>query len=223
MDLLLFGMQGSGKGTQGKFLVERYELVNFVTGDELRRLAQEPSPLGQKVKSIIEAGNLVSNEVVMEIIENFMKNLPAGKNVLFDGIPRNEEQAKSFNELMNRLNRHFIGVLIEISENTALTRLSTRRLCKQCKTVYPAAYDKPTCQAGLENGKPCGGELVIRTDDANMDSIKNRLTAYNNETLPVIEAYEAESKIIRINGEQTIDQVNEDTCAKLDPLFSHEA
>jgi len=219
MDLLLFGMQGSGKGTQGKFLVERYGLVNFVTGDELRRLAQEPSPLGQKIKSIIEAGHLVSNEVVMEIIENFMKNLPAGKSILFDGIPRNGEQAKSFNDLMKRLNRHFLGVLIEISEDTALRRLSTRRLCKQCKTVYPAAYDKGTCQASLENGKMCGGELVIRTDDANRDSIKNRLTAYRDETLPIIQQYEAESKIIRINGEQSIDEVNEDTCAKLDPLL----
>ncbi|MFA6435530.1 MAG: nucleoside monophosphate kinase [Candidatus Gracilibacteria bacterium] len=219
MDLLLFGMQGSGKGTQGKFLVERYDLVNFVTGDELRRLAQEPSPLGQKIKSIIEAGHLVSNEVVMEIIENFMKNLPVGKNVLFDGIPRNKAQAKSFNDLMKRLNRHFLGVLIEISEDTALNRLSTRRLCKQCKTVYPAAYDKPMCSAPLADGTLCEGELVIRTDDANMDSIKNRLNAYGEETLPVIQQYEAESKIIRINGEQTIDQVNEDTCAKLDPLL----
>src|SRR3989339_482598 len=136
MDLILFGRQGSGKGTQGKYLAERYNLISFVTGDELRKLAQENSTLGQKVKTIIEAGHLVSNEVVMEIIENFMSKFSENKNVLFDGIPRKPDQAQTFNALMQRLNRDFIGVIFEISEAMAIKRLTNRRICEKCKTIY---------------------------------------------------------------------------------------
>lgn len=212
MDLILFGRQGSGKGTQGKFFAERYDLIPFVTGDELRRLSSENSDLGQKIKSIIEAGHLVSNEIVMEIIENFMKNLPAGKSVLFDGIPRKTEQAKSFNALMAKLGRDFTGVLIEIDEKTAVHRLTSRRMCSKCKAIYPAKYDKKTCEE-------CGGSLEIRRDDANMEAIRTRLDAYENETVPAINMYRASNHIIEINGEQDIEKVNEDSFAILDPLF----
>lgn len=212
MDLVLFGRQGSGKGTQGKFFAERYDLITFVTGDELRRLSTENSDLGRKIKSIIEAGHLVPNEVVMEIIENFMKNLPTGKAVLFDGIPRKTEQAESFNALMQKLGREFTGVLIEIDEKTAIHRLTSRRMCSKCKAIYPAKYDKAVCEE-------CGGALEIRRDDANMDAIRTRLDAYENETVPAINMYRAMNKIIEINGEQDIEKVNDDAFALLDPIF----
>lgn len=208
MDIVLFGRQGSGKGTQGKYLSERYGLMPFVTGDELRKLAIEDSELGRKIKSIIEAGHLVPNEVVMEIIENFMKSVPEGKSVLFDGIPRKIEQAESFNALMKKLGRDFKGILIEISEETALERLTKRRICEKCKAVYPAKYDKDTCE--------CGGKLTVRTDDTNMDSIRNRLDAYREETEPVIEMYKSQGKVIKINGEPDIDEVNAEIFKKLE-------
>ncbi|MBT5016403.1 AAA family ATPase [Candidatus Peregrinibacteria bacterium] len=212
MDLVLFGRQGSGKGTQGKFFTERYGLTPFVTGDELRKLAALDSELGRKIKSIIEAGHLVPNEVVMEIIENFMNNLEEGKSVLFDGIPRKMEQAESFNALMKKLNREFSGVLIEIGEKTAIFRLTSRRMCAKCKAIYPAKYDKESCEE-------CGGELETRQDDANMDAIRTRLDAYENETVPAINMYREMDKIIEINGEQDIEVVNQDAFAVLDPLF----
>lgn len=214
MDLILFGRQGSGKGTQGKYFSERYHLVPFVTGDELRKLASADSALGRKVKSIIEAGHLVSNEVVMEIIEHFMAHLPEGKRVLFDGIPRKMEQAKTFDALMKRLGRDFSGVLLNISEKTAIHRLTTRRICEQCKTIYPGYYDKKTCEA-------CGGSLTTRNDDSNMESIRNRLEAYKNETVPVIEHYDQQNKIIELDGEESIDDVNEEAFPKLDPLLKN--
>jgi adenylate kinase len=212
MDLVLFGRQGSGKGTQGKYLAERYDLMTFVTGDELRKLAKEDSELGRKIKSIIDAGHLVPNEVVMEIIGNFMKHLPEGKNVIFDGIPRKKEQADSFNTLMEELGRTFKGLRIEINEETAIKRLTTRRMCGECKAIYPAYYKEAACEK-------CGGELAIRQDDSNMDSIRNRLDAYANETVPVIEQYEQEGKLVTVDGEPTIDEVNAETFSKLDPHF----
>ena len=91
----MFGIQGSGKGTQSKILKDYYDMAYFETGAELRKLAQEDSELGKKVKSIIEAGHLVDNDVVMEIVENFMKSVPEGKGVIFDGIPRKMEQKET--------------------------------------------------------------------------------------------------------------------------------
>lgn len=202
MDIVLFGIQGSGKGTQGQHLVEKFKLQLFETGGELRRLSQEDSELGGKVKSIIEAGHLVPTEVVMEIIENFMAHLPAGTNVLFDGIPRKPDQAEAFNNLMSRLGRNFLGVIIDISKEEALNRLLSRRICPLCKTVYPKDYTANTCAKD-------NSELITRTDD-NPESIKNRLDAFFNETLPVIEDYKKQGKMITVNGEQSIAKVTED-------------
>src|SRR5579883_1600694 len=177
MDIVLFGIQGSGKGTLGKVVAEKYGLVIFETGGELRKLSQENSELARKVKSIIEAGHLVPNEVVMEIIENFMNKLPAGKNVLFDGIPRKMVQAESFDTLMKKHNRDILGILVEVPEEVVIKRLMSRRICENCKTVYPASYTKEACEK-------CGGKLVTRSDD-NPESIKTRIKAYHDETMPV--------------------------------------
>ncbi len=196
MDIVLFGIQGSGKGTLGKAVAEKYGLMVFETGGELRKLAQEDSDLGRKVKSIVEAGNLVPNEVVMDIIENFMQKLPAGKNVLFDGIPRKMVQAETFDALMKKYNRQMLGILIEVPEDVVMKRLMSRRICENCKTVYPAAYTKETCEK-------CGGKLVARNDD-NPESIKTRIKAYFDETMPVIEHYEKEGKMLRMNGNLSI-------------------
>ncbi|OIP81625.1 hypothetical protein COW94_03850 [Candidatus Peregrinibacteria bacterium CG22_combo_CG10-13_8_21_14_all_44_10] len=212
MDIILFGMQGSGKGTQGKLIAQRHNLSVFETGAELRKLAQDDSELGQKIKAIIEAGNLVPNEVVMEIIENFMHKLPEGSTVLFDGIPRKMEQAETFDTLMTRLGRDFKGILIEISEEVAMQRLTTRRICEKCKEVYPAKYEALSCEK-------CGGTLVTRQDD-NADAIKTRITAYTDETMPVIKKYESKGKIIRVNGEQDIQEVDTELEKALKQILS---
>ncbi|MBT4055685.1 nucleoside monophosphate kinase, partial [Candidatus Peregrinibacteria bacterium] len=147
MDLIFFGMQGAGKGTVGKVVAEKLNLKIFETGGALRVLAQEDSELGKKIKSIIEAGHLVPNEVVMEIVEDFINKLEPGQSVLFDGIPRSIEQAESLNMLLSKHDREYKAVLIDITEETALERLTTRKLCSACKTVYPGNYESETCNA----------------------------------------------------------------------------
>jgi len=207
MDYILFGIQGSGKGTQGKIIAKKFDYAFFETGYELRKLAKEESKLGHKIKNIIEAGHLVSNDVVMEIVENFISQVPKEKSIIFDGIPRKQEQSKTFNALLKKLNRDFTGILINISKKEALQRLSTRRICENCKKVYPSTYSQKTC----EN---CGGKLVTRKDD-NPESINTRLNAFFNETKSVIEEYEQNNKIIIINGEQTISEVNKELLSKV--------
>lgn len=211
MDIVLFGIQGSGKGTQGKILAETYGLKIFETGSELRKLSKENSPLAQKVKSIIEAGNLVPNEVVMEIVENFMNQLAPNDQVLFDGIPRKKDQAESLQKLFEKHGRSYIGIHLTLSENDALGRLTTRRMCEQCKTIYPAAYTQETCEK-------CGGKLITRSDD-NPESIRNRFKAFNEETTPVIEEYKKSGKLMEINGNQPIVTVTEQLEQILDPIL----
>lgn len=211
MDLVLFGMQGSGKGTQSKMIAEQCSLTVFETGAELRRLSTEDSDLARKVKSIIEAGNLVPTEVVMEIIADFLHHLPAGASALFDGIPRSDDQQKLFDELMQKEGREFAGLLIELSEKEALKRLTTRRLCPSCKAIYPAFYEKDTC----EN---CKSTLVTRQDDT-PDAIRVRLDTFLQKTQPVIDSYKARNKMLIVNGEQSIEGVTKDCIEVLKPKF----
>lgn len=209
MDLVLFGMQGSGKGTQSKIIAEQCGLSIFETGAELRRLALKDSKLGHKVKTIIEAGHLVPSEVVMESITDFIHRLPKG--ALFDGIPRSRDQQELFDSLLEKENREFLGLLIELSEKEALKRLTARRMCKSCKSVFPAFYTKKTC----EN---CGGELGIRHDDTK-EAIKVRIATFLKETVPVIEDYKSKGKMLVVNGEQSIEDVTKDCLAVLKPYF----
>jgi len=207
MNYVLFGMQGSGKGTQSKFLAEKFGLALFETGAALRGLASSGSELGNKVKDIIESGNLVSTEVVMEIIADFLHHLPEGQGVLFDGIPRSVEQQKNFDALMEKEGMDFTGVLIELTEEEALRRLTTRRICKDCKSVFPAFYEADEC-------KHCGGQLITRKDDT-PDAIRVRLDTFLEKTVPVIEEYTSRGKMIVVNGEQSIEAVTEEMISKL--------
>lgn len=200
MDYVLFGIQGSGKGTQGKILAEQLGAAYFETGGELRRLAAENSVLGKKVKSIIDAGHLVPNEVVMEIVENFVKKLPRPEiPVIFDGIPRNAEQNASFISLLQKLNRPYTGIYFELSREEAENRLLKRRMCSKCKTVYPASFKNAACEK-------CGGSLITRADD-NADSIRIRIEIFYKETLPIIEQWRAAGKMIDLNGAGKIEEV----------------
>lgn len=208
MDFLLFGIQGSGKGTHGKKFCEEHGFTYFETGGELRRLASQNSHLGRKIKSILEAGRLVPNTVVMEIVENFLKNLPASRGALFDGIPRNEEQAHSLETLLEKFNRHFMVVLMTVPREVALERLLKRRLCEKCKKVFPTAY-RGSCDT-------CGGNLVKRSDDTE-ESIRMRFSIFDSETIPVVERYRKEGKLIEVNGHGNMDEVQQNFTKTLLP------
>ncbi len=202
-DLILFGMQGSGKGTQGQILAKKLEAEVFEMGGQLRKLAMEESELAKKVKAIMEAGNLVPTEVIMEIISAFLTELSAEKTVIFDGIPRSEEQRKQFEEAVTSAKRKPIAIYIHLTREEALKRLLGRRTCSVCKTIYGAKdnlAEDAACPA-------CGGELKVRADDT-QEAIETRLATYERETLPVIEKYRAEERLIEVDGAQNVEAVS---------------
>ena len=209
----MFGIQGSGKGTQGKILAERYGLKVFDMGHELRNMIESGTDLGRKIKDIVERGDLVDDDSILEIIEDFLKTLPQKQSVVFDGIPRTMVQAEKLLELLKKYDREAFGLLVQISEEEAIKRLTQRRVCSKCKEVYPAFYKDEECAK-------CGGVLMTRQDDSNLDSIKQRLKNYQDETTPAIEHFYSIDRLIEVDGEQSIPDVTEEMIDKAGYLFS---
>jgi len=205
-------MQGSGKGTQGNVLAQKYDLKLFEMGGQLRQMIESGSPLGQKIKGIVESGNLVDDNTIMEVVGDFISKLPSNQPILFDGIPRTLKQSEKLLNLLSRNNRDAFAVLIKISEEEAIKRLTQRRICEKCKGVYPPSYKSDECQH-------CGGKLVVRHDD-NLESIKRRLENYQNETVPVINSFYERDHLIEVDGEQLIEKVTKEMIEKVDYLFS---
>ena len=212
MDIILFGMQGSGKGTQGKILAEKYNLRIFEMGAELRKTIESGTTLGNKIKDVVAKGDLVNDDTIMMMIENFMQEVSANQPILFDGIPRTSQQSKLLLGLLNQHGRDAFALLIKISEKEAMKRLTQRRICQNCKAVYPAFYKNNHCGE-------CNGTLITRQDD-NAESIKKRLENYQKETLPVIKGFYEIDHLIEVDGEQLIPDVTEEMIEKAEYLFS---
>jgi adenylate kinase len=185
MNIVIFGIQGSGKGTQAQLLVKKYHLALFEAGAECRRLASEDSELGRKVKEIIDGGDLVPSNVIIEILDAFLSKVPATQNVIFDGIPRNPDQQVEFDRILKKWNRDFIALNIELPEEETIKRLLAR---------------------GRHDDKP--------------EIITNRIKIFVRDTAPIIEAYRAQNKIININGNQSIEQVDLEINNKLAPYLN---
>jgi adenylate kinase len=209
-DIILFGMQGSGKGTQARILAEKFGHKIFETGGQLRRLAAEDSPLGKKILEITSAGKLVDNEIVMEIVANFLKNLRENESAIFDGIPRSESQRASLEAEFAKVGRAPIAIYIKISRDEALTRLLGRKTCAGCGKIFGAKDNSEK----LEKCPVCGGDLKIRADDT-AEAIATRLDVYENETVPAIEKYRDEKRLIEIDGTQSVDSVTAEIAAEL--------
>ncbi len=212
MDIILFGMQGSGKGTQGKILEEKYHLKVFEMGGQLREMIASGTPLGDKIKEIVNAGNLVDDDTVLQVVGEFVDTLQSDQPILFDGIPRTVAQSDKLLNLLSTKGRDAFAVLIKITEDEAINRLTQRRVCESCKGVYPPSYKSEECQH-------CGGKLVVRQDDT-PDSIKRRLENYRKETIPVIDGFYDRDHLIEVDGEQEIDKVSKEMIEKVDYLFN---
>lgn len=173
-DIILFGIQGSGKGTQAAILAEKWNLKIFETGAELRKITKEDSELGNTVREIIGRGDLVPNEIVMDIIAHFLDGISAETRVLFDGLPRSMPQKETLDALLKEKGRETIGVFLDVPHDIVVERMKERG----------------------------------REDDTD-EVIARRIENYENETLPVIEKYEEEGKMLRVDGNQNIGGVQE--------------
>lgn len=220
MNIVLLGPPGSGKGTLGNKLREHYQLEEFVTGNELRRLARRDTPRGRRLKKILAGGNMASTELVMSVLQDRVSQIPEGKNGwLLDGVPRNRGQAQEFLKLLDNDELAVAGGLaLEVEDEVARKRLPGRSTCPECGTIYNDR-DNPPPQPGRCRPE-CGGELVRREDDT-PTGIARRLHLYYQRTEPAIEMLEQGGvRFSRLDGEQPRQQVFHQACQVLEKQWA---
>lgn len=210
MNLVLFGAPGSGKGTQAERLREEFGLRHVSTGDLLRAAVAAGSELGRKVEGILAAGDLVSDDIVLELIEEAVVGVKTDASLsgwILDGFPRTIGQARLLDDLLARTGEGIDAVVVlEVDRDAVIKRLSSRRVCTGCKTVYNLLVNPPAQEGKCDK---CGGEVIQRTDDS-PDTIANRLDVYAEQTRPILDYYEGRVRIERVDGNQRVEQVTQD-------------
>jgi len=206
MRIVLLGAPGSGKGTQAKKLMAERNIPQISTGDMLREAVAAGTRFGLKAQSVMDAGNLVPDEVVLGIISERLSQPDAADGFILDGFPRTKQQALDLEELLDQLCTPLdTAVLMDVDFDILMKRLTGRRTCSvsgKLLNVYFSSAEE------LEECTNAGGELIQREDD-NEDTIGNRLNVYRENTEPLIEFYSKRSKLTKIDAEGSIDEVYE--------------
>jgi len=180
MDLVLFGIQGSGKGTQARKFAKEFGYEIFEAGGALRKIAASGAPLGEKVKSYIDVGKLVPHEIIMQVVREAILARPQSQKLLFDGIPRDLDQMRDFDVIMREVDRDVRCIHLTLDSEVGVKRI-------------------------LGRAKTEG-----RADDLDEASIRRRMQLFTEKTMPVIEQYKARGKLIEIEGNRSIDEVYAD-------------
>ncbi len=202
MRVILFGSPGSGKGTQAMLLADSLGVRKISLGDILREEVKKESNLGQEVKSYMERGVLVPDELVSRVIEENIDQ----EGFLLDGYPRNLSQARKLDEILNKNNSDVdIVIYLDIDQQIIVDRLSKRRVCKSCGANYHLV-SLPSKNAGICD--KCGGELAQRDDD-NPEVIKNRWQVFSQEASKVLDFYQKKNKLVKVDAKGKIKEVFE--------------
>jgi len=206
MNILLIGIQGCGKGTQAKILEKKYGWKHITTGNLLRENIANQTDLGLAAKKYMDAGELVPDKYVFQIVEDALAS--AEKGTILDGFPRNFEQLKY-------LEKNFTidkVVLLDLSDEKAIERVSSRRNCEDCKKDYNLLYNRPKVDGVCD---VCGGKIVQRDDD-HETAIKKRIEKFYNDTTEVIDYFEKQNKLIKVNADDTIENINQNIVKELE-------
>ena len=204
MRIVMLGAPGSGKGTQAKNLQNEFGLPQVSTGDLLRKAVADKTPLGQRAKKAMDAGELVSDDIVLGMIKERIAQPDARRGFILDGFPRNTSQASSLEALLAELELTLDRVvLMDVDFDILMKRLTGRRTCSATGAVLNIYFSSP---AELEACKKAGGELVQRKDD-NEDTIRNRLQVYQRETAPLVDYYTKKGLLATVNAMGEVDAV----------------
>jgi adenylate kinase len=204
MRIVMLGAPGSGKGTQAQRIQKEHGLPQVSTGDLLRKAVADKTPLGLKAKKVMDAGELVSDDIVLGMIKERIAQPDAKRGFILDGFPRNTSQANSLDALLGELKLRLDRVvLMDVDFDILMKRLTGRRTCSATGAVLNIHFSSP---AELEACKNAGGELVQRKDD-NEDTIRNRLQVYQRETAPLVDYYTKKGLLATITAMGEVDAV----------------
>ncbi len=204
MRAILLGPPGCGKGTQAKILIDMYGVPQIATGDILREALKKGTPLGVQAQSYMDKGQLVPDELVIQIIEERLKQPDCGSGFILDGFPRTIAQAEALDKTLTGMGLTLEYVFnIDVGDEELVKRLTGRRICKSCGASYHLAFNPPR-----EDGRcdACQGELYQRDDDKEA-TIRNRLKVYQAQTAPLIDFYQEQKILSSINGVGSIEQI----------------
>jgi len=218
-NFILIGRSGCGKGTQAELLIQKFNNLSVIsTGSLLRNLGDLGTDTGRRVKRVLETGGLIFDDLATALwMHEIAFNIKEDVGVLADGFPRRLVEAKNLDRFLEFLERKesTAAILIDISEEEALNRLTKRRICKNCGKTIP--FLEP--YKNWEKCMKCGGELIVRVDDS-LEAIKRRLSFFEESVVPVIEYYKSQNCLVTVNGEQPIERVFEEILAKIKKLYS---
>ncbi|PWQ94056.1 adenylate kinase [Leucothrix pacifica] len=215
MRIVLLGAPGSGKGTQAQKLISEYGIPQISTGDLLRAAVSSGSELGQKAKAAMDAGQLVSDEIVLGMIEERLQEDDAQKGFILDGFPRNLSQAASLDELLAKTEQPLQGaLLIDVDYDVLMKRLTGRLSCKNCGAVFNRYTSPPKVENTCDK---CGNELYHRADD-NEETIGKRLKTYEDETSPLIGYFQDKGLLLSVQGVGDIDEITNAVKAELQKI-----
>ena len=204
MNLILLGAPGSGKGTQAKFLVQKYSIPQISTGDILREEVKSGTVLGLKAKEYMDKGQLVPDEVVVGMVEERVKKGDCTAGFILDGFPRTVAQADALKGTLQRMKKALSRViLVNVDEDELVKRLTGRRVCEKCGAGYHVIFDPPKQEGVCDK---CQGKLYQRDDDKE-STIRNRLKVYNNQTAPLIEYYQKKQLLSVVDGMGSIEEI----------------
>lgn len=198
MKLILLGAPGAGKGTQAEVLSKRLNIPTISTGNILRAAVKAGTPLGLTVKTLMDTGKLVPDDVIIGIIGERVREADCASGYILDGVPRTIAQAES----MESIGIHFDDVVsIEISDGEIEQRMTGRRTCTQCGTTFHVIANPPKREGICD---VCGGELILRSDDT-LETVRHRLEIYHKETEPLKGFYESRGVLRVVHNQPTID------------------
>ena len=203
MNLILLGAPGAGKGTQAELLMEKLSIPGISTGNMLREAIKNGTELGKKVKSYMDGGLLVPDELIMGIVAERVAQPDCANGFMLDGVPRTLAQAEALDAAGVRID-HVVS--IEIEDSVIEGRMTGRRVCSACGASYHVVANPPKAEGVCDS---CGGELIIRKDDA-PETVRKRLEVYHAQTEVLMDYYGKQGKVRHIEGNQSIEGANED-------------
>jgi adenylate kinase len=206
MNLILLGPPGAGKGTQAEAITEKRGLVQLSTGEMLRQAVKAGTPIGREASAIMEAGGLVPDKIVIQIIAERIAAPDCAKGFILDGFPRTLKQAAALDVLLASLGKQIDAVIeIKVDDKVLIDRISGRYMCANCGASYHDTNCKPKVEGVCDR---CGSKAFVRRADDNGETVKNRLMAYYRETAPLIGYYFAKGKLRTVDGMAAISEVS---------------
>lgn len=201
MKIILLGAPGAGKGTQAKVISEKLEIPHISTGDIFRANIKGNTPLGIKVKEYMDKGELVPDELTVEIVKDRLGNGDCAKGYILDGFPRTIPQAEYLDKVLKEMNTSIdVALLIDVKDDDIITRMSGRRVCNNCGATYNIVFN-PTKVEGICD--TCNSPIIQRADDS-AETVLNRLETYHKQTQPLIDYYKKANKIVVAEGAEEV-------------------